>query len=54
MLSWGIWALVIAIVAGILGFTGIAGAAATVAKVIFGVALVFVLLSLFIAKSIVK
>ena len=54
MLSWGIWALVIAIIAGILGFTGIAGAAAFVAQIIFGVGLLVFIISLFIARSILK
>lgn len=52
MLSWGIWALVIAVVAGLLGFTGIAGAASFVAKVIFGLCLLVFVISILIAKSI--
>ncbi|SBW04200.1 conserved exported hypothetical protein [uncultured delta proteobacterium] len=52
MLSWGIWALVIAVVAGLLGFTGIAGAASFVAKAIFGLCLFVFVISILIAKSI--
>jgi uncharacterized membrane protein YtjA (UPF0391 family) len=46
MLYWTLVFLVVALIAGALGFTGLASASAGVARIIFGVFLVFFLVSL--------
>ena len=46
MFRWAVIFLLIALVAGVFGFTGIAGTAAYFAKVVFGVALLLLVLSL--------
>ena len=45
MLGWVITFLVIALIAGILGFGGIAGASIEIAKIIFFIAVVLLLIS---------
>lgn len=45
MLSWSITFLILALIAGILGFGVIAGAAASIAKVLFFVFLVLLIVS---------
>lgn len=45
MLSWALTFLVIALIAAILGFGGIAGTAVGIAKIIFFVAIVLLLIS---------
>jgi uncharacterized membrane protein YtjA (UPF0391 family) len=45
MLGWVITFLVIALIAGLLGFGGIAGASIEIAKIIFFIALVLLLVS---------
>ena len=45
MLSWVVTFLVIALIAGILGFGGLAGASIEIAKIIFFVALLLLLVS---------
>jgi uncharacterized membrane protein YtjA (UPF0391 family) len=46
MLSWAVLFLVLALVAGLLGFTAIAGASIGIAKILFFVFLVLLLISL--------
>jgi uncharacterized membrane protein YtjA (UPF0391 family) len=45
MLNWVVTFLVIALIAGVLGFGGIAGASIEIAKIIFFVALVLLVVS---------
>ena len=45
MLSWVVTFLIIALIAGILGFGGIAGASIEIAKIIFFIAVVLLLVS---------
>ena len=45
MFSWVVTFLVIALVAGILGFGGVAGASIEIAKAIFFIAIILVLIS---------
>ena len=45
MFGWALIFLVVALVAGFFGFTGIAGTAQYFARIIFGVALVLLVLS---------
>ncbi len=45
MLGWVVTFLVIALIAGLLGFGGIAGASIEIAKIIFFIALVLLLVS---------
>lgn len=49
MLKWALIFLVVSVIAGALGFTGVASAAGTVAKVLFGIALVLFLIFLVLA-----
>ena len=53
MLSWSVFFLIIAMAAALLGFASIAGTAAGIAKILFGVFLVLVLVSLFMGRRIV-
>jgi uncharacterized membrane protein YtjA (UPF0391 family) len=46
MLQWALIFLVVALIAGVLGLTGVAGAASGLAKILFGVFLVVVSVSL--------
>ena len=46
MLHWTLVFLVVALVAAALGFGALAGTAATIAKILFGVFLIFWLISL--------
>lgn len=46
MLSWSLAFLVASLVAGVLGFSGLAKASSGIAKIVFGVFLVFLVLSL--------
>jgi uncharacterized membrane protein YtjA (UPF0391 family) len=50
MLSWALMFLILAIVAGVLGFGVVAGTAAWIAKVLFVVFLVLLLVSLFTGR----
>jgi uncharacterized membrane protein YtjA (UPF0391 family) len=50
MLSYAVIFLIVALIAGILGFGVISGTAATIAQVLFGLFLVFFLLSLFTGR----
>ncbi|GEC16354.1 DUF1328 domain-containing protein [Nitrobacter winogradskyi] len=45
MLNWVVTFLVIALIAGILGFGGIAGASIEIAKIIFFIALILIVVS---------
>jgi uncharacterized membrane protein YtjA (UPF0391 family) len=54
MLRWVLTFLVIALIAGVLGFTDIAGSAAYIAKVLFFVFLVLLVLSLLFGRRIWK
>ena len=45
MLGWVITFLIIALIAGLLGFGGIAGASIEIAKIIFFIAIVLILVS---------
>lgn len=54
MLRWVITFFVIAIIAGLLGFTNIAGDLAYIAKVLFFIFLVLLLISLLFGKKIWK
>ncbi len=54
MLKWGIFFLLVALVAGVLGFTGIAGAAGTIAKIIFGVAIILFIIALLVGRSLLS
>jgi uncharacterized membrane protein YtjA (UPF0391 family) len=45
MLSWVVTFLVVALIAGILGFGGIAGASVEIAKAIFFIAVILLLVS---------
>ena len=45
MLGWVVTFLIVALIAGILGFGGVAGASIEIAKIIFFVALVLLLVS---------
>lgn len=45
MLNWVITFLVIALIAGVLGFGGIAGASIEIAKIIFFIALILIVVS---------
>ncbi len=47
MLGWSITFLVLALVAGLLGFVVVAGAAASIAKVLFYIFLVLLVISAF-------
>ena len=53
MLSWSVFFLIIALIAALLGFSSIAGAAAGITKILFGVFLVFFLISLFLGRRVV-
>jgi uncharacterized membrane protein YtjA (UPF0391 family) len=53
MLSWSVFFLMIALAAAFLGFSSIAAAAAGIAKVLFGVFLVLLLVSLIFEKRVV-
>jgi uncharacterized membrane protein YtjA (UPF0391 family) len=53
MLSWSVFFLIIAFAAALLGLSTIADAAAGIAKTLFGVFLVFVLISLFLGRRVV-
>lgn len=46
MIRWTLTFLIIALVAGLLGFGGIAGTAAGIAKIIFGLALILLMINL--------
>ena len=46
MLGWALTFLVVALVAGVLGFTTVAGAAIEIAKILFVVFLVLILVSI--------
>lgn len=50
MLKWGIIFAIIAVVAGLLGFSGLAGASAFIAKVIFFIALVVIVVGILLIK----
>lgn len=50
MLSWALMFLILAIIAGVLGFGVVAGTAAWIAKVLFVVFLVLLLVSLFTGR----
>jgi uncharacterized membrane protein YtjA (UPF0391 family) len=52
MLYYALMFVVVAIVAGVLGFGGIAGAATDIARVLFFVFLVLLLVSLFAGRAI--
>ena len=52
MFRWAIIFLLIALAAGVFGFTGLAGTAAYFAKIVFGVALVLVVVSLVFGRSV--
>lgn len=54
MLRWVITFLIIAIIAAVLGFTDIVGGAAFIAKVLFYIFLVLLVLSLLFGKKIWK
>ncbi|MEZ4740320.1 MAG: DUF1328 domain-containing protein [Flavobacteriales bacterium] len=54
MLRWVITFFVIAIIAGLLGFTNIAGDLAYIAKVLFFIFLVLLVISLLFGKKIWK
>ena len=54
MLRWIITFLIIAIIAGLLGFTSIAGDLAQIAKILFFIALVLMVVSLIFGKRIWK
>lgn len=54
MLKWGLFFLLVALVAGLLGFTGIAGAAGTIAKIIFGVAIILFIVAILIGSSLIS
>jgi len=54
MLKWTATFLVIAIIAAILGFTNIASGAASIAKTIFFIFIVLVLLSAILGATILK
>lgn len=45
MLSWSVTFLILALIAGLLGFTNIAGAAVGIAKILFFVFLVLLIVS---------
>ena len=45
MLQWTITFLILALIAGLLGFTDVAGASAVIAKVLFGIFLVLLVVS---------
>jgi uncharacterized membrane protein YtjA (UPF0391 family) len=49
MLKWALIFLVVSLVAGALGFTGVASGARTIAKVLFGIFLVIVIILLLLA-----
>jgi uncharacterized membrane protein YtjA (UPF0391 family) len=49
MLKWALIFFLVAIVAGALGFTNVAAGAATVARVLFGIALVIFVIFLVLA-----
>ena len=51
MFRWAIIFLLIALVAAFFGFSGIAGTAAYFAKIVFGVALVLVVLSFIFGRG---
>jgi len=51
MLSWVVTFLIIALIAGILGFGGIAGASIEIAKVIFFISVVLVLVSAVVGRA---
>lgn len=50
MLSWSVFFLIIALAAAFLGFSSIAGTAAGIAKLLFGVFLVLLLVSFFFGR----
>lgn len=52
MLNWSITFLVVAIIAAVLGFGGLAGTAASIAKILFFVALVLLLISVVRGRSV--
>ena len=54
MLKWVLFFLLVALAAGVLGFTGIAGAAATIAKIIFGVAIILFIIAVLIGRSLIS
>ncbi len=54
MLKWTIICAVLAVVFGVLGFTGIATGFALIAKVLFGIFLLGVLLTLLLGATIFK
>jgi uncharacterized membrane protein YtjA (UPF0391 family) len=49
MLKWALIFLVVSLVAGALGFTGVASGARTVAKVLFGIFLLFFIILVLLA-----
>ncbi|PIJ72097.1 DUF1328 domain-containing protein [Erwinia sp. OLTSP20] len=51
MLRWGIIFLIIAIIAAALGFGSLAGTAAMAAKIVFVVAIIIFLVSLFTGRK---
>lgn len=53
MLSWSVFFLIIAFAAAFFGFSSIAGAAAGITKILFGVYLVLLLVSLFFGRRVV-
>jgi uncharacterized membrane protein YtjA (UPF0391 family) len=54
MLKWTATFLVIAIIAAILGFTNIAAGAASIAKTIFFIFIVLVLISVILGATVIK
>ncbi len=52
MFKWAIIFLLVALVAGLFGFTGLAGTAAYFAKIVFGVALVLLVVSLIFGRRV--
>lgn len=50
MFGWALIFLVVAIVAGFFGFTSIAGTATYFAKIVFGIALILLVLSLIFGR----
>jgi uncharacterized membrane protein YtjA (UPF0391 family) len=54
MLKWTVTFLIIAIIAGIFGFTGIESGAVSIAKTIFFIFLVLVVLSFVLGATVLK